>query len=72
MLNGSDTCRSEEAAGKYSEESCSCYSGLLNSEELVVPRRTGSNIGGEVQLPFELLLLLFTLLVLPLPQRYLG
>lgn len=59
MLNGSDTCRSKEAAGKYSEENCSCCSGLLNSKELLVSRRIGSNLGGKVQLTFKLVLLLF-------------
>lgn len=60
VLNGNDTCGSKEAAGKYSKENCSCYSGLLNSKELRVSGRTGSNLGGEVHLPFELVLLLFT------------
>lgn len=35
MLNGNDTCRSKEVPGKYNEDNCLCYIGLLDSEELL-------------------------------------
>ena len=71
MSNGNDTCRSKEVPGKYNEDNCPCFIGLLNSKELLVSRRIVSDLRGEVQLPFyyeepKLVLLLFVKL---LPRR---